>query len=385
MHSNFRFTVRNCLPCVKELKLFVMAENNRPVKPLKMLENLGKEVLTEYLEKLVQSDVLKLKEDEKEKFNNAERKNKRWVFVDALRQTFLNVDTRRQHGEDDPEMEEPEESTETLNLCPPEEFMRVCTEKTQDIYPIMEAKGRTRKALIICNTEFKHLAQRRGADFDIIGMTGLLEGLGYTVVLKKELTAEGMEAEMRDFAALSDHKTSDSTFLVLMSHGTLHGICGTMHSENTPDVLQYDTIYQIFNNRHCPGLRDKPKVIIVQACRGGNPGEVWIRQPSKAQSQEAIDLPRKVVADAVQLRHMETNFVAFYSTTPHHLSYIDETRGSYFITKLITCFQTYSCSCHLLDIFQKVQQSFVKPSIVSQMPTIERATLTRHFYLFPGN
>lgn len=74
---------------------------------------------------------------------------------------------------------------------------------------------------------------------------------------------------MKDFAALSEHQTSDSTFLVLMSHGTLHGICGTMHSEKTPDVLQYDTIYQIFNNCHCPGLRDKPKVIIVQACRGG--------------------------------------------------------------------------------------------------------------------
>lgn len=74
---------------------------------------------------------------------------------------------------------------------------------------------------------------------------------------------------MKDFAALSEHQTSDSTFLVLMSHGTLQGLCGTMHSEATPDVLLYDTIYQIFNNCHCPGLRDKPKVIIVQACRGG--------------------------------------------------------------------------------------------------------------------
>lgn len=87
-----------------------MAENNHPDKPLKVLEELGKEFLTEYLEKLVQSNVLKLKEEEKQKFNNAERSDKRWVFVDALKrkhnqvgkmllQTFLNVDSGSHHGE----------------------------------------------------------------------------------------------------------------------------------------------------------------------------------------------------------------------------------------------------------------------------------------------
>lgn len=78
-----------------------------------MLEQLGKEVLTEYLEKLVQSNVLKLKEEDKQKFNNAERSDKRWVFVDAMKkkhskvgemllQTFFSVDPGSHHGEDLP-------------------------------------------------------------------------------------------------------------------------------------------------------------------------------------------------------------------------------------------------------------------------------------------
>lgn len=58
------------------------------------------------------------------------------------------------------------------------------------IYPIKETNGRTRKALIICNTEFKHLSLRYGANIDISGMKGLLEELGYDVVVKEELTAE---------------------------------------------------------------------------------------------------------------------------------------------------------------------------------------------------
>lgn len=374
----------------------ICIENNIPDKPLKVLEELGKEFLTEYLEKLVQSNVLKLKEEEKQKFNNAERSEKRWVFVDALKrkhnqvgkmllQTFLNVDSGSHHGEANLEMEEPEESVDTLKLCSSEEFTRLCREKKQEIYPIKETNGRTRKALIICNTEFKHLSLRYGANIDISGMKGLLEELGYDVVVKEELTAEGMESEMKDFAALSEHQTSDSTFLVLMSHGTLQGLCGTMHSEETPDMLLYDTIYQIFNNCHCPGLRDKPKVIIVQACRGGNSGEVWIRESSGAHSYRAVALPRNMEADAVRMSHVEKDFIALYSTTPHHLSYRDKTRGSYFISKLISCFRIHACSCHLFDIFLKVQQSFEKASINFQMPTIDRATLTRYFYLFPGN
>jgi hypothetical protein len=87
-----------------------LTENKHPDKPLKVLEQLGKEVLTEYLEKLVQSNVLKLKEEDKQKFNNAERSDKRWVFVDAMKkkhskvgemllQTFFSVDPGSHHGE----------------------------------------------------------------------------------------------------------------------------------------------------------------------------------------------------------------------------------------------------------------------------------------------
>nr|XP_045001658.1 caspase-4 isoform X3 [Jaculus jaculus] len=194
-----------------------------------------------------------------------------------------------------------------------------------------------------------------------------------------------MESVLQDFAALQEHKSSDSAFVVLMSHGTLHGICGTAHSNKNPDVLHYDTIYQILNNRKCPGLRDKPKVIIVQACRGENSGDLLVRDFSKLQVDSFADSPRNVEADAVRLSHVEKDFITFHSTTPHNKSYRDCTTGSVFITKLIECFKKYSYSCHLEDIFRKVQQSFENPDINAQMPTIDRVTLTRYFYLFPGN
>lgn len=71
-----------------------------------------------------------------------------------------------------------------------------------------------------------------------------------------------------EFAARKEHRSSDSTILVFMSHGVLEGICGKKHKEEEPDILRDDTIFQIFNNRNCQSLRDKPKIIITQACRG---------------------------------------------------------------------------------------------------------------------
>lgn len=56
----------------------------------------------------------------------------------------------------------------------------------------MEKEGRTRLALIICNKEFDCLDKRYGSEVDLLGMQDLLENLGYSVVVKVNLTAPVM-------------------------------------------------------------------------------------------------------------------------------------------------------------------------------------------------
>lgn len=74
---------------------------------------------------------------------------------------------------------------------------------------------------------------------------------------------------LRHFAARKEHQTSDSTFVVLMSHGLRDGVCGVDCQGQNSDLLSIDTVFATFNNRNCQALRGKPKVIIIQACRGG--------------------------------------------------------------------------------------------------------------------
>nr|XP_027786439.1 caspase-13-like isoform X3 [Marmota flaviventris] len=379
-------------------RLSSMAEKKQEIERLKRLEIESKKAITGFLDNLVKKDVIKLPEDEKKKFNNATPRDKAWIVGDFIRQkpqeavpsviqsllkAVKKANDTEAYSETKAGAVEPVESTNTLKLCSPEQFQRLHNENTKKIYPIKEKNNRTRQALIICNIEFEYIPVRSGAECDITEMKGLLESLDYTVKVKKNLKAEDMKLELKKFADLPEHKSSDSMFLVLMSHGTLHGICGTMHSKENEDVLPYDSIFQIFNNCNCVALKDKPKVIIVQACRGGNRGETWVGD-SPALEDSSLYSQMNLDEDGVYKTHVEKDFIAFYSSTPHNISWRYKTGGSPFIIELIKCFQKYSCCNHLEELFLRVRSSFEEPGVRAQMPTVERVTLTKPFYLFPG-
>ncbi len=81
-----------------------------------------------------------------------------------------------------------------------------------------------------------------------------------------------MLAALRDFAQREEHSESDSCFVVLMSHGNASGIGGVFYSSENgdeEDLFQVDEIFNCLNTPNCTRLRDKPKIILIQACRGG--------------------------------------------------------------------------------------------------------------------
>ncbi|GAB1293841.1 Caspase-1 [Apodemus speciosus] len=236
----------------------------------------------------------------------------------------------------------------SLKFCPLEKVQKL-KENPSEIYPIMNTTMRTRLALIICNTEFQHLSRRVGADVDLREMKLLLQDLGYTVKVKENLTALEMMKEVKEFAACPEHKTSDSTFLVFMSHGIQEGICGTTYSNEVSDILKVDTIFQMMNTLKCPSLKDKPKVIIIQACRGEKQGVVLLKD-SVGDSEKEFLTDAIFEDDGIKKAHIEKDFIAFCSSTPDNVRF-----------------------------------SFEQPESRLQMPTTERVTLTKRFYLFPGH
>ncbi|NXG89802.1 CASP1 protein, partial [Stercorarius parasiticus] len=262
-----------------------------------------------------------------------------------------------------------------------------CLSPSPQIYPIhLPRETRTRRALLICNIEFEHLSRRNGAEVDVEGMTKLLEGLGYVVDIHCNLTSQGMAMVMKDFADRKEHCTSDSTFLVFMSHGVRAGLCGTKSRDETTDILSLDTIYETFNNKSCRVLLGKPKVVIIQSCRGGKKGYTLVSDsgdPAMPVPSSAHTITAGLEDDAIFKVHLESDFATLHSSTPDTASWRCPVKGSLFIQHLIEQFQNHACNSDLQEIFRKIQYSFGK--FPDQLPSQERTTMLRKFYLFPGH
>ena len=52
--------------------------------------------------------------------------------------------------------------------------------------------------------------------------------------------------------------------LVIMSHGDTTGVFGT-----DGDLINLKEMTELFTSANCPGLNEKPRLVFVQACRGG--------------------------------------------------------------------------------------------------------------------
>uniref|UniRef100_A0A667Y4B2 Caspase a n=1 Tax=Myripristis murdjan TaxID=586833 RepID=A0A667Y4B2_9TELE len=246
-------------------------------------------------------------------------------------------------------------------------------------YPVMPKSNRTRVALLINVRNFVNKKWiRKGSEKDDAAMATLLTALGYRVVRPE--TGEPRKYTGEDFAQLPDLSQTDSVIVVIMSHGKKGAVYGSRGKAVNPnekdDLFPIDNIFEYLNAKNCPALRDKPKVIIINACRGGdslifvietNPGKCL---PADTDALEEDDI--KV--------HIEKDFIAFLSCTPGNVSWRHPFFGSPFIQYLVEVFNTFSHKDHLEELFTKVSPT---PAI-TQMPVKDRCSLSKHFYLFPG-
>ncbi|XP_048838414.1 caspase a-like [Brienomyrus brachyistius] len=257
------------------------------------------------------------------------------------------------------------------------DFKREIMEKAKSIYPPMEKAGRKRLALLINNIEFDRADMlRRGADMDGECMEALLKNLDYNVVHLKNKSAEDMDMAVKAFAQREEHRLSDSTFVVFMSHGKRDGIFGIHHEgKDKPDVFNIDNIYNHLNTKSCTGLRNKPKIILIQACRGAEEGSTWV-------CDNVHEEPEALEDDSIKEDHKEKDFISLLSCTPDTKSYRHVKEGTVFIKYIVEIFNTYACEDHIEELFMKVMNRF--ENFPKQMPSKDRTSLTKHFYLFPG-
>ncbi|KFQ88077.1 Caspase-1, partial [Phoenicopterus ruber ruber] len=368
----------------------------------KFVECVNKPVISGLLDDLLAQGVLNLEEVDEVQDRYTVRADKARCLIDSVRlkgsrASQIFIDSLRKPGSPGAQLASPNaeappgppvgiQGQQWIRQCPLSEYQRIRDTEGDQIYPIhLPWETRTRRALLICNIEFEHLSRRDGAEVDVKGMMELLEGLGYMVDVHRNLTSQEMATVMKDFADRKEHRTSDSTFLVFMSHGVRAGLCGTKSRDETTDILSLDTIYEKFNNKHCQALLGKPKVVIIQSCRGGKVGSVIVgdsTHPAMPTRSLAHVVPAGLEDDAICEVHLESDFATLHSSTPDTVSWRSSVTGSVFIQRLIEQFRNHAWNSDLQELLGCVQYSFGK--FPRQLPSQERTTMLRKFYLFPG-
>ncbi|KAJ4935578.1 hypothetical protein JOQ06_017109 [Pogonophryne albipinna] len=257
----------------------------------------------------------------------------------------------------------------------------------RDTYPAAENSIRHRLALLITNITFTDTSlNRKGADRDEENMDTLLVALGYEVVKLTDLTGKEIDAAVIEFSKHKKLKETDSVVVVIMSHGKLGAVLGVKWKKDKPDEFCINNIYHHLGPERCPALLDKPKIILIQACRGEKRGSVLVKDGLSCDDASHNTGHEEFEEDGVRYVNKEKDFLALLSCTPDTVSYRQTDRGSLLIQYFVEVLKTSAHMDDIEELFRKVMQRFEDFSVNNkrQMATKDRVTLTRRFYFFPG-
>ncbi|KAB0353305.1 hypothetical protein FD755_023989, partial [Muntiacus reevesi] len=159
--------------------------------------------------------------------------------------------------------------------------------------------------------------------------------------------------------------------VTLMSHGE-EGFIKMKDGEK----VSLDDIFEMFNNKNCPALQEKPKIFIIQACRGER------RDSGVETDDEPMDLD-----DGSEKKRLPTfsDYFIIYPTQADHVALRDPRTGSVMIKEMTEVFKQYGNKWHIADFFTIVNNRVVhrdfnlcnKPIKIS---LVMESTLTKFVY-----
>uniref|UniRef100_A0A3P9D8T4 Caspase family p20 domain-containing protein n=1 Tax=Maylandia zebra TaxID=106582 RepID=A0A3P9D8T4_9CICH len=242
---------------------------------------------------------------------------------------------------------------------------RVSTFNSLQIYPVTQQSQSNRIALLINIETFNTSLYKCRAAKDEKVMQSLLQTLGYEVVRCGDITAKMIAKPLKEFSEHPKLALTDSVFVTLVCYG------GTGTEE-----FEIDQIFQHLNSKNCPALKDKPKIVIIHACRGV--GEESVDLLDRTQFVPTDDIESLSVNSVKGPQtHNEKDFIIFHSSTTYTGSYTHETYGSAFIQHICEAVKKHCLRDDIEEIFRTV-------SLASGIYGIHkyRDTLTKRFYVF---
>lgn len=249
------------------------------------------------------------------------------------------------------------------------------------------------KALIFNNKIFATRLQRlgyterRGTDVDSSSLCKRLQLLGFQVDKQQDATAKEM-VQILDQYANEDHSDADCFVCVFLSHGETDFVFG--HD----DKVQLADVFQKFDAIHCPSLIGKPKIFIIQACRG----QQFDKGESVPVARNVTDAKRDFDTafpeeETISIPN-DADFLVAQSTIPGYFSWRNSQNGSWFIQALVKALDKYGTTVDILRLLTYVNKEVAYgfesntgdlfTTSMKQVPAFT-SRLTKDLYFHPKN
>lgn len=158
-----------------------------------------------------------------------------------------------------------------------------------------------------------------------------------------------------------DHKQSDCLMVVILSHGDL----GKLYCRDGSYELEMVKLY--FTSHRCPSLKGKPRIFLVQACRGSlfDDGFKFTKQTKKIRRHSdghyenidtSVNEKKRIELEVVEMVHNplpHMDFLIVRSTMPNYVSFRGSTTGSWFIQDFCAELDMHGTKSDILTVLTK--------------------------------
>ena len=192
--------------------------------------------------------------------------------------------------------------------------------------------------VIINNRQFQgnDEAYRKGSEQDVERLRNLFESLRFEVIIKRDLERNHIEEVAQEYGR-KNHDKFVAFVLIVMSHGDDEDC--VLGVDNKP--VSVKALMKEFQAQKCPSLKGKPKILIIQTCRGSrecdverlddyvesvnaDPTEFGLADNSMDQFSLDSSLSKSVFPP-------ETDFLLAFATVPGYVAFRSPTSGAFFI------------------------------------------------------
>ncbi len=241
--------------------------------------------------------------------------------------------------------------------------------------------------VIINNENFQNMKARAGSSWDADSLAKMFgKHLGFQVENFKDMSSKEI-IQLMDQVRLLDHSKLKCFVLCILTHGVDGEVYGS-----DGQLVSIQKITRTFTGTKCPTLAGKPKVFLLQACRGGQFDHgVTFEQTDDGKEDMIVDVKTVLAEDETDgggyTRALpdESDFLLAYATTPGFVSWRNSAFGTWFIKAFVDTMYAQAGDDHLMDILtevnRKVAEEYHSREFKKQMPA--PVTMLRYKLFLP--